>query len=166
MVLKKLNKSFEEILLSEIEFPHVDEEFLTTRDKLLLKGNTDNPMFNLSRRFAEAEIIVIAAPYWDLSFPASLKQYFEQINVVGITFKYTDDGLPVGLCKARKLIVVTTSGGTNMPQEYGFGYIKALARSFYGISDVKLVAAEGFDIDGADTEDILRTVKEDVDNIL
>ena len=27
-------------------------------------------------------MIVIAAPYWDLSFPAVLKAYFEQINPI------------------------------------------------------------------------------------
>ena len=42
-------------------------------------------MFDLARQFARAEIIVMAAPYWDLSFQAALKQYLEQVNVVGIT---------------------------------------------------------------------------------
>ena len=37
-------------------------------------------------------VIVIAAPYWDLSFPAVLKTYLEQINVLGVTFDYSDDG--------------------------------------------------------------------------
>ena len=60
-------------------------------------------MFELARQFAAADQIVIAAPYWDLSFPAALKQYFEQINVLGITFAYTPEGVPKGLCRARKL---------------------------------------------------------------
>ena len=108
------------------------------------------------RQFASADTIVIAAPYWDLSFPATLKQYFEQINVIGVTFCYTEDGIPVGLCKARKLYYVMTAGGVFIPEEFGFGYVKALAERFYGIKECELIKAVGLDIVGADVEGILR----------
>ena len=90
--------------------------------------------------------IVVAAPYWDLSFPAALKQYFEQINVLGITFKYSAEGTPIPLCKAKELIYVTTAGGAFVPEEFGFGYVKALAQGFYGIPDVRQVREVGLDI--------------------
>ena len=113
-------------------------------------------MFNLARQFSEADKIVIAAPFWDLSFPASLKQYFEQINVTGITFYYTDEGIPKGLCSATDLYYVTTAGGNYFPEEYGFGYVKSLAQGFYGIQNVRLIRALGLDIAGADTERIVQ----------
>ena len=47
-----------------------------------------------------------------------------------------------------------------MPEEYGFGYIKALAQNFYGISDVRLIKAVGLDLDGADVEAIMRSAEE------
>ena len=53
--------------------PRVDEDFLATRDALREKEAYDSPMFALAREFAAAEKIVVAAPYWDLSFPAVLK---------------------------------------------------------------------------------------------
>ena len=102
-----------------------------------------DPMFDLAKQFAEADRIVIAAPYWDLSFPASLKQYFEQINVQGITFVYTPEGVPQGLCRAKQLLYVTTAGGNYVPEEFGFGYVKALAQNFYGIPDVQMFQAAG-----------------------
>jgi FMN-dependent NADH-azoreductase len=49
-----------------------------------------------------------------------------------------------------------TAGGQYVPEEYGFGYVKALAQNFYGIDEVKLIKAVGLDIDGADTERIMR----------
>ena len=60
-----------------------------SRTKMLADGAFQDPLFGLARQFAAADRIVIAAPYWDLSFPAALKQYVEQINVLGITFIYT-----------------------------------------------------------------------------
>ena len=154
-LLKKLNKPFEEIRLDKIRFPVVEESFLGMRDRLISEGSFDSPMFDLARQFSEAETIVIAAPYWDLSFPAMVKQYLEQITVVGITFKYSEEGVPIGLCRAKRLFYVTTAGGFFAPEEYGFGYVKALAQNYYGIQDVRKVEALGLDIHGADVDAIM-----------
>ena len=161
-LLAKLNAPAEEVRLEEVAYPIADEEFLRLRDRLIAEEDFDHPMFELARKFSEAETIVIAAPYWDLSFPAALKQYFEQINVLGITFRYTEEGMPVGLCKAKRLYYVTTAGGCYVPEEFGFGYVKALAQNFYGIRDVRLIKAVGLDIVGADVEAILRAAEETI----
>ena len=161
-ILSKLNQPFKEVCLQEKQFPVVDEAFLAMRDRLISEGDFENPVFDLAREFAEAETVVIAAPYWDLSFPAALKQYFEQINVVGISFQYTEDGIPVGLCKANRLFFVTTAGGCYAPEEFGFGYIKALAQNYYGISDIRLFKAVGLDLIGADVEGIMRSAEESI----
>ena len=105
-----------EVRLEDVAFPRVDEAFLKKRDELIHSGKYDDETFALARQFAEADEIVIAAPYWDLSFPSSLKQYLEQINVVGVTFRYADDGVPEGLCKAERLTYVTTAGGDFAPE--------------------------------------------------
>ena len=154
-LLAKLDGNVEEVRLTDVSFPVADEAFLKKRDRLIAGGELHDPLFALARQFAEADQIVIAAPYWDLSFPAALKQYFEQINVTGITFMYTAEGYPKGLCRADKLYYITTAGGMYVPEEFGFGYICALARNFYGIEDVEMIRAVGLDIDGADEEKIL-----------
>ena len=120
-------------------------------------------MFGYARQFVQADTIVIAAPFWDLSFPAALKNYLEQINAIGITFRYTPEGVPQGMCRAKKLYYVTTAGGDFVPEGYGFGYVKALAQNFYGIQDVELIKAVGLDIDGAPVEKILRECEEEID---
>ena len=88
------------------------------------------------------------------------KGTIEQINVTGITFRYTAEGVPEGLCRAKRLTYLMTSGGTSVPEDYGFGYVKTLSQSFYGIPDVRLIKAEGLDIIGADPESILHTAEE------
>ena len=161
-LLAKLDQPYEEVYLNDMHFPIVDEEFLKKRDRLIAENAFGDPLFDEARKFAEAETIVIAAPYWDLSFPASLKQYIEQINVLGITFKYTDDGYPAGLCRAKKLFYVTTAGGCYVPEEFGFGYVKALAQNFYGIQDVVKIEAAGLDIYGADVDAIMGAAERSV----
>ncbi len=154
-LLAQFTDDIEEIRLSDLEFPKTDEDFLNYRDSCIAAGDFGDPYFEIAGQFARADSIVIAAPYWDLSFPAALKQYIEHINVLGITFEYTPEGLPRGLCRAKKLYYIMTAGGKYVPKEFGFEYIKALAQNFYGIPDVELIKAVGLDIYGADVESIL-----------
>lgn len=163
-ILAKEDGPIEEVRLEEIGFPAADGAFLKRRDALIAEGRFDDPLFALARQFARAEKVVIAAPYWDLSFPATLKQYFEQINVIGVTFCYTAEGSPQGLCRAKRLIYVTTAGGIATPDDYGFGYVKALAQRFYGIPELRLVKAAGLDVIGADEKEILERAVAEFEN--
>ena len=159
-LLSKLGEPYEELCLEKIAFPIVNEEYLNKRDQLISAGDFQSPAFDLARQFSEAKTIVIAAPYWDLSFPSMLKQYLEQSNVVGITFKYSEEGVPVALCKANRLFYVTTAGGLYVPEDYGFGYVKALAQNFYGIQDVRKIEAVGFYIYGANVNSIMKDAED------
>ena len=157
-LLEKLDGNIEYLSLKKFDFEITDEAYLIKRENLIAQCAFDDDMFVLARQFAAADTIVIAAPYWDLSFPASLKQYIEAINVLGSTFLYAPDGTPKGLCNAKKLYYVTTAGGAFVPDEFGYGYIKTLAESFYGIKDVSLIKATGLDILGADVDKIIDDV--------
>ena len=165
-LLDKLGGADQVHYLSCMEFPVIDEGFLMQRDALIDGKRFNIPEFSIVRDFADADQIVIAAPYWDLSFPASLKQYLEYINVRGITFSYSEEGIPQGLCKAKRLYYVTTAGGNYVPQEYGFGYVKALATGYYGIPDVRLIEAKGLDIYGADPDSIIKECMEKMDTMI
>ena len=155
-LLSEWDEPITEIRTADIDFPVTDEAYLAKRDQLIASHKFSDPMFTLANQFAAADKIVIAAPHWDLSFPAALKQFIEHINVVGITFVYTPEGIPQGLCKAKELYYVTTAGGDFVPEEFGFGYVKTLAQSFYGISKVEKIEAVGLDLEGADPESILQ----------
>ena len=132
----------------------LSEERLRRRDELLAAGEFSAEELSAARSFAEADIIVIAAPYWDLSFPSLLKIYFENVTVCGVTFRYNDKGIPEGLCRAEKLYYVTTSGGPII-YNMGFEYADTLSKVFYGIEETHFISAEGLDIVGADAEGIL-----------
>lgn len=161
-LLNSLDGQTEAVNLFEENIKPVDTELLSKRDELLKSGKTDDDFFRLAKQFASADIIVVAAPYWDLLFPAVLRTYLENITVCGITFRYSDKGIPVGLCKAEKLYYVTTSGGFIGENNFGFDYVKALATTLFGISSVKFFSAEGLDIYGADIARILQKAKDNI----
>ena len=121
--------------------------------------------FEYAKQFAKADSIVIGAPFWDLSFPAVLKLYFENVTVSGITFEYSEKGRPVGKCRAKKLYYITTSGGYIGNNNFGFDYVKALAENFFGINDISFYSAEGLDIFGADVKSIMDEAKERISNL-
>ena len=150
--------------LYELNISPIDAHLLLKRDNLLKEGKTDDESLSLARQFASADTIVIAAPYWDLMFPSVLKVYLENITVCGITFRYSEKGIPQSLCNAEKLYYVTTSGGFIGENNFGFDYVKALAKGFFGIGDVKFFSAEGLDIYGADVAEIMGKAKNEIHN--
>ena len=153
-VLQKLGGDFTELKLYEENLKPLDRETLNKRTALIKQGDYSDPMFDHAKQFASADTIVIAAPYWDLSFPSTLKIYIENIYVTGIVSAYDESGMPVGLCKAKELYYITTAGGPYDPT-YSYGYIESLAKSFFGIPTTHLVKAEMLDIVGNKAEEIL-----------
>jgi FMN-dependent NADH-azoreductase len=148
---KKLNPddSITELKLCDLDLRCITGDMFEQREQLLQEGNLNHESFNLAKQFANADKIIIAAPFWELSFPAVLRVYIEHISVVGITFEY-EDNQPVGLCKAKKVLYITTRGGEyshGFTSEFEMGerFIKAICL-MYGIENVITICAEGLDM--------------------
>lgn len=86
-----------------------------------------------------ADTLVISAPIYNFSVPASLKAYFDLVARAGLTFKYTENG-PEGLLKDKKAYIVISSGGTEIESDIDFAgkYIKHFL-GFLGITNVEFV---------------------------
>lgn len=156
-VLSKLDGTVEEVNLEKERIAPLDWESLQERDSYCKNGDFSAPMFRHAHKFAQADEIVIAAPYWDLAFPSTVRIYFEAVTVCGLSFEYSVSGAPQGLCRAKRIHYVTTSGGAIGEYNLGFDYIKALCRSFYGIPEVLCYRAENLDIQGSDVKAIMDT---------
>lgn len=154
-----------EVRLYDMDFPAADETFISRRETCIAAGDYSDPMFDTVHDFARAEAIVIAAPYWDLSFPAVLKTYLEQMCVRGLTFAYSEEGIPYGLCSATNLYYVTTAGAEIFNEEFGYGYVRALAQLYFGIPETAIIKAEWLDIDGADVVGILKEAEAKIDTM-
>ena len=153
------DKEFTRLALEEENIKPLDKSRLEKRQRLIEKGDFSDEIFKYAKQFAEAEEIVITAPYWDLSFPALLKIYIENICVVGVTFDYLSDGTSKSRCKAKKLTYITTAGGVIPERNFGFDYVKAVAEEFFKISEFKYIKAEKLDIYGEDTRKIMENAK-------
>lgn len=116
---------------------------LNERDALAAAGRFDAPVFRLARQFREAEEIVVAAPFWDLSFPAALRLYIEYISANGLCYHYDNSGCH-GDCRARRLVYLTSGGDVEREDSVGVLYWRQLAAMF-GISRFDYVFAAGLD---------------------
>ena len=152
-LLEKLGGEYEELKLADMNLAPVLNDTLEKRTELITSGSFDDPMFEPARKFASADRIVIASPFWDLSFSSLLKVFIENIYVIGIVSEYDDSGRSHGLCKADKLYYVTTAGGPYI-QDYSYDYIKSIA-SVFGIGTTELIRADMLDVDGFDAEKIV-----------
>lgn len=152
--LKQLAKNTQskitEIDLTKENLQPLNEKTLAARTADLDSKQLLKPKFHYAHQLAAADFIVVAAPYWDLSFPSILKVFFEHTSAASITFTYTEHG-PAGLCKACQLYYLTTAGGVIGKYNFGYDYIRGLC-DLYGIEKTEMFSAEGLDIENADID--------------
>ncbi len=147
-----------EVDLNGLKLAPLERESLDERDKNILKRNYDSPEFDLAKQFKKADLIVLAAPFWDGTFPAMVHVYLEKICVSGLTFALSETGYN-GLCAANQAVFFTTRGGIYerglaKEDERATGVLKTIFRML-GVDKLTTIAAEGLDIVGADVEAII-----------
>lgn len=130
-----------------------NEEMLEKRSDLVSKKQYNDEIFKYANQFKNADLIVIAAPFWDFSFPSILKIYVEHIMVEGLVFSYNTCET---LLKARKFVYITTSGGEFLPNDCGYTYFEKIFKEFFKISKNECIYAEMLDVFCEKTEEILQ----------
>lgn len=116
-----------------------------------LNGDVDPAVMTWAETVRDADRIVIAAPFWDMSIPAALKNFFELCSILNVTFK-TNNKTCYGNCKAKKMLFITTRGmdiTTGDPLEQATPYLKALSW-LWGIGPLQVVAAQNMDYASAE----------------
>lgn len=111
-----------------------------------MHGNYDSQSLSWAKMIRDTDRIVIAAPFWDMSYPAALKNFLELCSIFNVTFK-SDDKTCYGNCKAEKLLYVTTRGmdiSTYDPFEQATPYLKALSW-LWGIGPMDVIATQNMD---------------------
>jgi len=116
-------------LTNPVERNQEQQEVLADSDQLVKELNS-------------ADTIVITAPVYNFSVPATLKAWIDMICRASLTFSYTEKG-PQGLLKDRPVYLVMASGGVpfGSPVDFASGYMRHLL-GFIGLRDVRAVYAE------------------------
>ncbi len=146
--------------LTAADLPVLTGDLACRRDQWAA-DQRDHPLLTPAREVAGADLILVGAPYWDLSFPAALKIYLEWASTLGLTFAYTPQGEQVGLSRARHLVYITTGGGPIAGANLGFDYLRAWG-AMMGISNAHCVMAENLDVLGSDVGAALDRARGDI----
>ena len=156
-IIEELGKrySVETVDLTKNIYPVADNYTLEDRNQ----GVVPAEHVVLAKRIAAADRIVIAAPFWDMSFPSALKVFFENMSLFGVTFD-TNEKECYGLCKAEKVMYITSRGmniSTGDSLEQATPYIKALSH-LWGWGELSVVAAQNMDYStNEEIEDRIKT---------
>ena len=143
-IIAELGKrySVETVDLTRNIYPVADNYTLEDRNQGVVPAED----VDLAKRIAAADRIVIAAPFWEMSFPSALKVFFENMSLFGITFDSNEKEC-YGLCKAEKVMYITSRGmniSTGDPLEQATPYIKAISY-LWGWGELTVVAAQNMD---------------------
>ena len=152
-VLSSLEGNISTLKLTEEGLTLPDWQLIQQRNKAVGEGDMTNPLLRYAVQFAQADEIIIAAPYWDLSFPSILKIWVENMYVRNLTFYYENDR-PVGLCRGRESIYITTAGSPIGENDWGAMYMKAVLTTL-GIPGFSSIRAEALDLDTTDADAVM-----------
>jgi FMN-dependent NADH-azoreductase len=141
--------------------PFIDEDWVTANftpeeDRNQQHRQTLAQSDALVAELQAADVLVIGAPIYNFSVPATLKAWIDMIARARLTFEYTENG-PQGLLRDKKAYVVAPSGGVPVgsPVDFATPYLRH-ALSFVGITDVEIIGAQGADRGNDDALDDAR----------
>jgi len=126
----------------------------------------------LCDQFVFADLYVLAAPMWSLSFPAPVKEYLDCVIQAGKTIEFDDNNKPHGILddKPRSFVYVQSSGG-NIPRlirpalNKGVNYVHDIMR-FIGIRIFEELLVDGTGTSEPNREKAIRKAAGRVDDVL
>lgn len=139
--------------LTRMNLHSVDRTTLIMKEALCDRRAWEDPYLAPAVAFQQADVVVIAAPYWDLSFPSILKVWVENVYVRNLTFRYENDK-PIGLCQGRESVYITTAGSPIGDNDWGARYMRAVLTTL-GIPRFTSLCAEALDLEGSDCDAIM-----------
>ncbi|HPT76134.1 MAG TPA: NAD(P)H-dependent oxidoreductase [Defluviitaleaceae bacterium] len=173
----------EELDLYKEQIPRLEYQYFEDRNcvvneeamkKLPEKEQKEIQRINqLCNQFIEADLYVIAAPMWSLSFPAPLKEYIDCIvqNHKTIHFPEKNDK-PEGLLndKERAVIYIQSSGG-NIPWlmgpifNKGIDYVEDIMK-LMGINQFEKILVDGTGTTQEERKTAIEKAMEKIDKVI
>jgi len=177
------NKDFyvEEVDLYKEHIPRLEYSYFEKRNCIINEEDAkqldekNQKEVNIIRRlcdqFSSANVYVIAAPMWSLSFPAPLKEYIDCIVQDGKTITF-EDHKPKGLLDdIDRTLVYIQSSGANMPwilrpiMNKGLNYVEDIMK-FIGIKKFEELLVDGTGFTLSEQDEAIQRAVEKIDDII
>lgn len=180
-LIKNHDYKLEELDLYNEDIPEINHKVFTGRaettsgaqyNELSPQDKKDVDRINqLCDQFLSADIYVIAAPMWSLSFPSRLKRYADCIILNNKTIKISQEEVK-GLLddKERKMVYIQSSGGVfpklfNGMFNHGIDYLHDIFK-FLGIKTFEKILVQGIDDSDVGKEKAMSKAYEDMEDII
>ena len=125
----------------------------------------------LCDQFKAADIYILAAPMWSLSFPAPVKEYLDCIIQTGKTIAFEND-LPHGLLNdKRRIFIYVQSSGAKVPWilrnvlNKGLNYVHDMM-DFLGIDTFKELLVDGTGTSEADRQNAIQKATQEIEPLV
>jgi FMN-dependent NADH-azoreductase len=155
---KHTDFQLEELDLYNCHVPRLEYQYFEKRNCMIKEEDFNkldetqkeevHKMVQLADQFKTADLYVIAAPMWSLSFPAPLKEYLDCVIMEGKTMHIEKDNVE-GLLddKQRGMIYVQSSGGPipwylKLVMNKGLNYVHDIIK-FIGIKRFEELLVDG-----------------------
>lgn len=179
----ELNKDFtvEEIDLYKQHIPRLEYQYFEKRNCIKKEEDANKlddkdkreveKIRKLCEQFKEANVYVIAAPMWSLSFPAPLKEYIDCIIQDGETITFNEDK-PEGLLNDidRSMVYIQSSGG-HIPwllkpvMNKGLNYVESIMK-FIGIKKFEELLVDGTGTSEEERLEAIEKASYEIDDII
>ena len=162
----------EELDLYKCHIPRLEYQYFEKRNCMIKEDDFNklnekekeevHKMVKLADQFKEADLYVIAAPMWSLSFPSVLKEYIDCIVMEGKTIHIENDTVEGLLTdKERGMIYIQSSGGSipwflKTVMNKGLNYVHDIMK-FIGIKRFEELLVDGT---GSSEEEKTQSIQE------
>ena len=171
----------EELNLYECHIPRLEYQYFEKRNAMVKEEDFNkldkkqqdevHKIVKLTDQFKEADMYVIAAPMWSLSFPAPLKEYIDCVVMDGKTISINENRIE-GLLndKPRGLVYIQSSGG-NIPwmlknvMNKGLNYILDIMGTM-GIKRIEELLVDGTGFTEAEKNEAIANAIAKIDNVI
>ena len=177
------NKDFqvEEIDLYKEHIPRLEYQYFEKRNCIIneddAKKLNDKDQKEVQRirelcdQFISANVYVIAAPMWSLSFPAPLKEYIDCIMQDEKTIKFEGKKIEPLLDDKPRTMVYIQSSGANIPwllkpiMNKGLNYVEDVIK-FMGIKKFEELLVEGTGFTPEEQKEAIEKACEKIDDVI
>lgn len=150
-----------------LRLPQINAESLTVFDPALMSAERKLDLAAQKAFLAQwkaADLIYLYAPIHNFSVPSRLKDYLDNVLILGETFGVSEQGY-IGLMSEKTQVTSILTSGSDFRTDFRFQAIDVApqflraALHIAGIHNMSLIRAQGLDIGGNDRQAIVAQTK-------